>query len=101
MKRCSLLRRTKHDLVPLPREVKLVGYKWVFKKKQGIPGVEPIRFKARLMVKGYPQNEGIDYHEVFSLIVKYKTIRVLLATVSTLDLELEQLDVRLHSYMEI
>ena len=47
--------------------------------------------------------EGIDYHEVFSLVVKHKIIRVLLAMVSALDLELEQLDVKttfLHENLE-
>ena len=41
------------DLVQLPRSVKPVGCKCVFKKKEGISGVEPVRFKARLMAKGF------------------------------------------------
>ena len=82
------------DLVPLPKGAKSAGCKWIFKKKEGIPGVEPTRCKARMVTKGFSHQEGINYHEVFSPVVKHKTIRVLLAMVSAFDLELEQLDVK-------
>ena len=99
----SLEKNETWDLVPLPKGVKPVGCKWVFKKKEGIPGVEPARFKARLVAKGFSQKEGIDYHEVFSPVVKHKSIWVLLAMVSAFNLELEQLDVKtafLHGSLE-
>nr|GEW79161.1 retrovirus-related Pol polyprotein from transposon TNT 1-94 [Tanacetum cinerariifolium] len=87
------------DLVTLPKGVKPVGCKWVLKIKEGIPSVEPARFKARLLAKGFLQKEGIDYHKVFSPVVKHKTIRVLLAMVGAFNLKLEQLNVKLHSFM--
>jgi len=40
-------------LVDLPRSQKVVGYKWVFKKKKEIPSVEGQRFKAKLVAKGF------------------------------------------------
>jgi hypothetical protein len=52
------------------------------------------RYKARLVVKGYSQKEGIDFHEIFSPVFKYVSIRIVLALVALLDLELEQLDVK-------
>jgi hypothetical protein len=61
------------------------------------------RYKARLVAKGYSQKEGIDFHEIFSPIVKLVSIRVVLALVSLLDLELEKLDVKttfLHGYLD-
>ena len=73
--------------------MRIVGCKWVYKKKEGIPEVEA-RFKARLVAKGFSQKEGIDYNEIFSPVVKHSSIQMLLALVAQFDLELQQLDVK-------
>jgi len=72
-------------------------------KKEGIPGAESVRYKTRLVVKGYSQTKSVDFNEVFSLVVKHTSIRVLLAMVTWFDLELEQFDVKitfLHGELE-
>ena len=46
------------------------------------------------MVKGFSQKQGIDFDEIFSPVVKMSSIRVVLGLVASLDLELEQLDVK-------
>ncbi|GKD68157.1 ribonuclease H-like domain-containing protein [Tanacetum coccineum] len=61
----------------LPKDRKSIGGKWVFKIKYKSNG-EIERYKARYVVKGYNQNEGIDFDETFSLIVKIVTVRCLL-----------------------
>jgi len=53
-----------------------------------------VRYKARLIAKGYTQWEGIDYNEVFSPVVKHLSIQILLALVAQYELELDQLDVK-------
>ncbi|KAG8481121.1 hypothetical protein CXB51_025897 [Gossypium anomalum] len=79
-------------LVKLPKGKKTVRCKWVFKKKEGTPGVEEPRYKARLVAKGYSQVPGVDFTDVFSLVVKHSSIRALLGIMAMHDLELEQLD---------
>ncbi|GJY40067.1 retrovirus-related pol polyprotein from transposon TNT 1-94 [Tanacetum coccineum] len=90
------------ELVPLPGGRKLIGNKWVYKiKRNGDDQVE--RYRVRLVVKGYAQKEGIDFNEIFSLVVRMTTIRVVLAMCATYDLHLEQLDVKtafLHGNLE-
>jgi len=61
------------------------------------------RYRARLVVKGYAQKEGIDFNEIFSPFVRLTTIRVVLAMCAALDSHLEQLDVKtyfLHGELE-
>ncbi|GJU15292.1 retrovirus-related pol polyprotein from transposon TNT 1-94 [Tanacetum coccineum] len=56
------------ELVPLPGGRKPIGNKWVYKiKRNGDDQVE--RYHERLVVKGYAQKEGIDFNEIFSLVV--------------------------------
>ncbi|KAH9751021.1 hypothetical protein KPL71_014114 [Citrus sinensis] len=62
----SLYKNNTWKLVKKPDNMKVVGCKWIYKIKPGIPRVEPERFKAMLFAKGYTQKEGIDFTEVFS-----------------------------------
>ena len=49
-------------LVDPPEGIKLIGCKWIFKKKTDMEG-NVITYKARLVAKGYCQKQGIDYDE--------------------------------------
>lgn len=57
----SLIKNQTWSLVEKPKGQKLVGCKWIFKRKEGILGVEKASFKARMVAKGFTQREGIDY----------------------------------------
>ena len=89
----ELVKNATWDLVELPKDRKTVGCKWVYKLKRGVDDTED-RYKARLVAKGFSQKAGIDFHEIFSPVVKIVSIRIVLALVSLLDLELQQLDVK-------
>src|SRR4051812_10238503 len=92
----SLERDKTWSLVDLRKGSKAIGCKWVFRKKDGE------QYKTMLVAKGFSQKEEIDYNEIFSLIIKHTSIR-LLAIVAQFDLELEQMDIRtifLHCELE-
>ena len=66
--------------------------KWVYRIKNEHDSSK--HYKARLVVKGFQQKEGIDYIEIFSPVVKMLTIRLVLGMVVAENLHLEQLDVK-------
>jgi len=89
----SMARNKVWELVDLPPQRKFIRNKWVFKIKRRVDG-SINKFKARLVAKGFTQIEGIDYEETFSPVVRFSSIRLLLALVAHLDLKLFQMDVK-------
>jgi hypothetical protein len=82
-----------YTLVDPPRDVNVIGTKWVFKNKQGEDG-EVVRNKARLVAKGYSQVEGLDFGETFAHVARLEAIRILLAFVASKRFKLYQMDVK-------
>ena len=80
------------DLVPLPPNRKALKNKWVYRIKE--EDGERKRYRARMVVKGFAQQKGVDFNEIFSPVVNMQTIRLVLGMATAWDLELEQLDVK-------
>ncbi|GJZ70956.1 retrovirus-related pol polyprotein from transposon TNT 1-94, partial [Tanacetum coccineum] len=83
----------KMELVYQPRNMTIIGTKWVFRNKLDENGVVS-RNKARLVAQGYNQQEGIDYDETYAPVARLESIRILLAYACALDFKLFQMDVK-------
>jgi len=87
------------ELVPRPHDKNIIGTKWIFKNKLNENG-EVIRNKARLVCKGLPQQEGIDFEETFAPVARLEAIRMFLALSSFLKLKVYQMDAKSTFLME-
>jgi transposase InsO family protein len=84
----TLRKRSVYDLVERPRGRKVIKNRWVFDiKTDG-------RKRARLVAKGFSQVEGLDYDQVFSPVVRFETVRLILAMAALEKWILTGLDVR-------
>ena len=89
----SLIENKTWGLSATPSNCTIFGGKWVFKLKRG-PAEEITRFKAQWVVKGFQQQEGIDYNQTFALVVKPISYKSIFAIAAARDREIEQMDVR-------
>ncbi|VVT54823.1 uncharacterized protein SAPINGB_P004280 [Magnusiomyces paraingens] len=88
----SLKRNGTWELVDLPPGRKAINSKWVFKVKRKADGsIE--RYKARLVCIGFSQVEGIDYTETFAPVVRYETVRIVLAIAAQFGFQVHHMDV--------
>jgi hypothetical protein len=81
------------DLVPRLKGTHVIGTKWVYKNKLNEKG-EVVRNKARLVVQGYSQQEGIDYNETFSPVVRLEYIHLHVSVAADYSIKLYQIDVK-------
>lgn len=81
------------ELVELPKGKKAIGVKWVYKVKVNPKG-EVVKYKARLVARGFLQRHGVDYEEVFAPVARIETVRVVVAHASMQRWKVHQLDVK-------
>ncbi|KAJ9534762.1 hypothetical protein QJQ45_013135 [Haematococcus lacustris] len=90
------------ELVDPPQGCRPLDNRWVFSVKEDSQG-HIARLKARLVVKGFMQREGVDFTELHAPVSKHATVRALLATAAAWDMDLEHLDVKtafLNGYLD-
>ncbi|KAA0037748.1 retrovirus-related Pol polyprotein from transposon TNT 1-94 [Cucumis melo var. makuwa] len=81
------------ELIDLPKGHKTIGVKWVYKTKLKENG-EVDKYKACLVAKGYKQEFGIDYKEVFAPVARHDTIRLVVSLAVQNSWPIFQLDVK-------
>jgi hypothetical protein len=64
------------ELADLPQGHRAITLKWIYKLKRNEAG-EIVKHKARLVVRGFVQQEGIDFDEVFAPVVRMESVRLL------------------------
>nr|GFA24962.1 retrovirus-related Pol polyprotein from transposon TNT 1-94 [Tanacetum cinerariifolium] len=80
-------------LVPAPDNIAPLTLKWLFKNKNDEEQTV-IRNKSRLFVRGYRQEEGIDFEESFAPVARMEAIRIFLAYVAHKSFTVFQMDVK-------
>ncbi|KAL0288543.1 UNVERIFIED_CONTAM: Retrovirus-related Pol polyprotein from transposon TNT 1-94 [Sesamum calycinum] len=89
----SIMQNHTWELVDLPSGSKLLGCKWILKRKYKADGSID-KYKARLVAKGFKQKEGLDFFDTYSPVTRITSIRVLIAIAALYDLEIHQMDVK-------
>ncbi|WJZ95257.1 hypothetical protein VitviT2T_014041 [Vitis vinifera] len=89
----SILQNHTWELLDLPPGCKPLSSKWIFKRKMKVDGSID-KYKARLVIKGYRQTEGLDYFDTYSPVTRINSIRMVLAIAALRNLEIHQMDVK-------
>lgn len=98
----SLHENYTYDFLKLPKDKRTLKNKWVFKLNIEENNSQ-LRYKTRLVMKGFSQKKGVDFEENFSAIVKMSLTQAVLGMDASLSLEIKKLDVKtafLHSDLE-
>ncbi|MCO5606885.1 hypothetical protein L7F22_061076 [Adiantum nelumboides] len=90
------------ELVPPPEHHNIVSCKWLLKKKYQ-PNGSVDRYKARLVARGFTQQEGVDYFDTYLLVLGMTAFWVLIALAAKFNLLLHHLDIKtafLHGFLQ-
>lgn len=89
----SLIKNDTWKLVNRPKNRNVIDNRWVYRIKRNTDdSVE--RYKARLVARGFSQEYGYDYLETFSPVVRFTSIRMILAIAASRKMKLKQFDVK-------
>nr|GEZ49969.1 retrovirus-related Pol polyprotein from transposon TNT 1-94 [Tanacetum cinerariifolium] len=81
------------EVIPRPDKVMVITLKWIYKVKLDELGCI-LKNKARLVARGYRQEEGIDFEESFAPVARLEAIRIFLAFATQKNTVVYQMDVK-------
>ena len=90
----SVMNNHIQKLVDLPFESKLLGYKWIFKRKMKEDGSID-KQKPRPVVKSFRQQESMNYFDTYLYVPIITSIQTLIAIATINKLEMHQIDVKI------
>ncbi|ODM88049.1 Retrovirus-related Pol polyprotein from transposon TNT 1-94 [Orchesella cincta] len=88
----SLAENQTWQIVDAPANAKILDSRWVYRVKRN-PDGSIARYKSRLVIRGYLQEKGIDFHETFANVARLESIRLLLAIAVKMGYHISTLDV--------
>jgi len=90
---CTFEHMGVYEVIPCPKDRKVMGSKWVFHIKQG-PDNSIQKYKARIVAQGFTQIEGIDYDKTFMPVAKLASLCIILVLANEYNLEVHQMDIK-------
>jgi hypothetical protein len=89
----ELVDKNTWDIVDIPKDRQPLGARWVYRLKTD-QNNNIIKYKARWVVQGFKQIEGLDYLETFSTVCRPETYRITFVLATALGWTLHQFDVK-------
>jgi hypothetical protein len=89
----SIMKNDVWEVVPMPEDKKVVGYKWIYKVKHAADGSVD-KYKVRFVAKGFSQQEGVDYEETFAAVTRHSSIRTVISLAAEMGWHVHQMDVK-------
>jgi hypothetical protein len=93
MEKQSIQKMGTWEYVNIPKGKTAISAKWIYKTKKDGNG-NTLKFKARLVVRGNEQEEGVDYFDTYAPMVRWETVKAVLATAAMRNWKVFHLDVK-------
>jgi hypothetical protein len=81
------------QLTKLPVGKRPITTKWIFEVKNDSTD-KPLKYKVRLVARGFELKEGLDFQEKIVLVIKWSTIRSVIAFVAHFGWKISHMDVK-------
>ncbi|GJV38253.1 retrovirus-related pol polyprotein from transposon TNT 1-94 [Tanacetum coccineum] len=81
------------ELVPPSDCAKIIALKWIYKVKLNEYG-DVLKNKARVVAKGFLQEEALDFEESFAPVARLEAIRIFFANAASKNMTVYQMDVK-------
>ena len=89
----SIMKNDVWEIVLRPEGKSVVTSRWLYKLKHAANGSAE-KYKARFVVRGFSQIEGVDYDEIFASVARYTSIKALISIAVEVGWKIHQMDAK-------